>query len=108
MEEQQNWNENYNEYDGYNREWPFTPEHTNMESEQYDNNNDMLGSQAAGNSHMEDTSSLKWEGKHNSKPLVIWAHKQWITTITNMQAPTMNETNKDNSPGKQNKHNNKT
>jgi len=38
MEEQQNWNENYNKYNGYDRECPFT-----MESEQYNNNNDMLG-----------------------------------------------------------------
>ncbi len=59
MEEQRNWNKHYNEYDGYDRDWPFTPEHSNMESEQYDYNNDMLGSQAAGDSHMEDASTLK-------------------------------------------------
>jgi len=59
MEEQQNWNESYNEYDGYDWEWPFTPEHATMESEQYNYTNDMLGSRAARDSHMEDTSTLK-------------------------------------------------
>jgi len=55
MEEQRNWNKSYNEYDGYNREWPFTPEHATMELEQYDYTNDTLRSQA----HMEDASTLK-------------------------------------------------
>ena len=59
MEEQQNWNESYDEYDRYNREQPFTPEHATMELEQYDYNNNMLGSQAAIDSHMEDASTLK-------------------------------------------------
>jgi len=59
VEEQRNWNEHYNEYDGYDRDQPFTPEHSNMKSEQYDYNNDMLGSRAASNSHMEDASTLK-------------------------------------------------
>jgi len=44
MEEQRNWNESYNEYDGYDWDQPFTPEHTTMELEQYDYNNDTLGS----------------------------------------------------------------
>jgi len=59
MEEQRNWNESYNEYDRYNQDWPFTPEHATMESEQYNYTNDMLGSRAARDSHMEDTSTLK-------------------------------------------------
>jgi len=42
MEEQQNWNESYNEYDGYDREWPFTLEQEIMELEQYKFTNNML------------------------------------------------------------------
>jgi len=59
MEEQRNWNESYNEYDGYNWDQPFTPEQENMESEQYYYTNDMLKPRAASNSHMEDASTLK-------------------------------------------------
>jgi len=59
MEEQHNWNEHYNEYDSYDHDRPFTPENSNMDLDQYNYNNDMLGSQAAGNSHMEDASTQK-------------------------------------------------
>jgi len=59
MEEQQNWNKSYNKYDGYDQELPFTPEQENMELEQYNYTNNMLKSQAAGDSHMEDASTLE-------------------------------------------------
>jgi len=54
MEEQQNWQEQYNEYDGYNRDWPFTLEESHLESNNCNNTNDMPNLQVASNSFMED------------------------------------------------------
>jgi len=59
MEEQHNWQDSYNDYDGYDQEWLFTPNQMHMEAENYETNNDMHASWAAGNSQMEDASTHK-------------------------------------------------
>jgi len=59
MEEQCNWQDSYNGYEGYDRDQPFTPDQMHMEAENYDTTNDTLALQAAGSSQMEDTSTHK-------------------------------------------------
>ncbi len=62
MEEQWHWQDQYNDYDGYDWDWPFSPEQSKMDKETDNHNNDMHAHLwAAGNSNMEDASLLKWE-----------------------------------------------
>jgi len=42
MEEQRNWQDQYNNYDGYDRDCPFTPEQPSMDKEIDDNTTKML------------------------------------------------------------------
>jgi len=60
MEEQRNWQDHYNEYKGYDRDRPFTPEQSNMDKDTNDTN-EKLTPQAASNSHMEDASHQEWD-----------------------------------------------
>jgi len=58
MDDQRKWQDSYNEYDGYDRNWPFTPDQSQMDEDNYDMN-DTLGQQATSNSQMEDASTTK-------------------------------------------------
>jgi len=59
MEDQRWWQDEYNGYDGYDHNHPFTPEQPNMDEDINDTTNKRLTAQAASNSHMEDASNLK-------------------------------------------------
>jgi len=59
MEEQCNWLDSYNGYEGYDRDQPVTPDQMHMEAENYDTTNDTLALQAPDSSQMEDTSTHK-------------------------------------------------
>jgi len=53
MEEQQYWQDQYNDYDGYKWDWLFSPEQSTMDEETKDHNNNMHAHMwAAGNSNM--------------------------------------------------------
>jgi len=58
MEDQQQWQDKYNEYGGYDCDRPFTPDQSNMD-EDTDNTDKRPMPWAAGNSLMEDTSNIK-------------------------------------------------
>jgi len=42
MEEQQRWQDSYNNYKGYKRDRPFTPDQLHMDEDHYDTANDTL------------------------------------------------------------------
>jgi len=60
MEDQRKWQDSYNEYNGYDHDWPFTPDQLQMDEDNYNMNN-TLAQQATSNSQMEDASTTKWE-----------------------------------------------
>jgi len=60
MEEQQQWQEQYNEYDRYDQGQSFSPVPSHMDGETEEQQNEMHANPwAAGNSTMEDASTIK-------------------------------------------------
>jgi len=82
MEEQWQWQDQYNDYDRYDQAQPFSPMQSHMEEETNDQQNKKhADSQAAGSSTMEDTSMSKWDsrpGEVSPKPL----DSQWPPMVT--------------------------
>jgi len=70
MEGQRHWQDHYDNYKGYNRDQPSTPEQSNME-EDTDDTNKMPMVQAASDSHMEDASCHKWESQQQPALLTV-------------------------------------